>query len=116
MQEELVKRALEEIKRKGGKIREDYAMGGESTTSPRDLHSLIDRTLHEINKFWQKGLLNWIKLTHPKEWSEILNLEEKINTLVFEGDEKGLSEFLTKYRDLFLELSREYSKIKGERR
>ena len=82
----------------------------------KDLHSLIDRTLHEINKFWQKGLLNWIKLTHPKEWSEILNLEEKINTLVFGGDEKGLSEFLTKYRELFLELSREYSKIKGERR
>jgi hypothetical protein len=112
---QLAKMALEEIRKKGGKIREGFGQD-KIQTSPQNLHSLIDRTLHEINKFWQKGLLNWIKLTHPKEWSEILNLEEKINTLVFEGDEKGLSEFLTKYRDLFLELSREYSKIKGERR
>lgn len=65
-------------------------------------HTLIDQTIREINKEWESGALEWIKVNRPDEWGKILAIEGKINSMALGGNIEGLREALSEYQGLIL--------------
>lgn len=64
-------------------------------------HALIDRTIQEINKEWESGALEWIKVNRPDEWEKMLAIENEINRMALAGDIDGLRKALEAYKKLF---------------
>jgi hypothetical protein len=78
-------------------------------------HALIDRTLQEINKEWESGALEWIRVSRPDKWGEMVTLEGRVNELALEGNLKGLREALDEYQRLILSLPREFKSPKEKK-
>jgi hypothetical protein len=61
---------------------------------------LIETTLQEIGETYRPGLISWIKEDRSR-WRRLLQLEEGINKAALAGDEAGLKDTLSEYRDFF---------------
>jgi hypothetical protein len=72
-------------------------------------NSLIDNALQEIAKGYKPGFLMWLR-SHPDGWARLLEIEVSINTTTLAGDEAGLKEALSAYREFFVEMTGLYGK------
>lgn len=66
--------------------------------------SHIDSTLQEINKYYHRGTLPWIKKNRPEWWREIISLEKEINRASLFNDMTKLEKLLEAYRVLIFKM------------
>jgi hypothetical protein len=78
-------------------------------------HTLIDQTIREINKEWESGALEWIKVNRSDEWGKILTLEQRVDEMAFRGDLDGLRGALNSYRELILTMVEEFKSLKEKK-
>ena len=69
----------------------------------------IDTSLKNLGLAYESGTLAWLKQSSPGDWKKMLSLEQEINRLASESDEKGLSEALDKYERFILKVIDVYS-------
>ena len=75
----------------------------------KKLISKIDTALKEINRNYQPGTLEWMRVNRPEEWEKMISLEDRINQAALRGDEEELERVLVDYQILYLKW-RGYSK------
>jgi hypothetical protein len=71
-------------------------------------HGLIDRTLEEIARDYQPGVLPWTKANRPDGWRKMLIAEQKINKMPMSCDLDGLRGALSNYQGLILAMVKEF--------
>jgi len=71
-------------------------------------HTLIDQTIREINKEWESGALEWIKVNRSDVWRKILALEGRVNEMALGSNLKGPREALGEYQGLILTMVKEF--------
>jgi len=76
-------------------------------------NSLIEDTLERIGGRYHPGALAWVKRARPRQWEEMLTLEEEINRRASIGDEEGLKKALGEYQGMILDMVRMF-KSPGE--
>jgi len=76
---------------------------------------LIDGTLGEIARDYQRGALCWMKVNTPNEWGKMLILEREINEIALESDTEGLRKVLSEYQSLILAMLREFKSLKEKK-
>jgi hypothetical protein len=73
------------------------------------VNKLVTTTLKRIGIDYQPGALEWLKQNRPKDWEKMIVLENEINRLASDNDEKGLAEALDKYERFVLKVIALYS-------
>lgn len=73
------------------------------------VNRLVTTTLMKIGIEYQAGALEWLKQNRPKDWEKFIALENQINRLVSDNDEKELTEALDKYERFVLKVIDVYS-------
>ena len=61
--------------------------------------NILDAYLDEISSWYPKGMIPWLKRSHPDKWDELLALEKELNRASLDRDEVKTEELLTQYRD-----------------